>query len=156
VTVFYIFFFFLTLSISYIVFSLWGRLSDDLITHFINSLIKINKWLRLFIFLFLLIISRIMNTGACLIIKKRFSAFLNLPSFIIISLTAPRLKSWFFIHLTHFKLFYIFIIVFRISFKKTLLKRSRVVFIKFVRKIYLRYSKRVFDNLTHHYKYKGF
>jgi hypothetical protein len=40
--------------------------------------------------------------------------------------------------------------------KKTLLKRSRVVFIKLARKTCLRCSKRVFINLTHRYKYKDF
>jgi hypothetical protein len=40
--------------------------------------------------------------------------------------------------------------------KKVLFKRSRVVFIKFVRKTYLRYSKRVSANFTHRYKYKDF
>jgi hypothetical protein len=44
----------------------------------------------------------------------------------------------------------------RTSFKKALFKRSRVVFMKFARKIYLRYLKRVSDNLTHRYKYKDF
>jgi hypothetical protein len=97
-----------------------------------------------------------MNTGVCLIIKKRFSIFLNLSSFIIISLITPRLESWFFIYLTYFKLFYIFIMVPRTSFKKALFKRSRVVFIKFARKTYLYYSKRISVNLTHRYKYKDF
>jgi hypothetical protein len=44
----------------------------------------------------------------------------------------------------------------RTSFKKALLKRSRVMFMKLVRKTYLRCSKRVFVNLTHRYKYKDF
>jgi hypothetical protein len=97
-----------------------------------------------------------MNTEVCLIIKKRFSVFLNLSSFIIISSTAPRLGSWFFIYLTYFKLFYIFIIAPRTPSKKALLKRSRVILIKLARKTYLRCSKRVSVNLTHRYKYKDF
>jgi Na+-transporting NADH:ubiquinone oxidoreductase subunit NqrB len=97
-----------------------------------------------------------MNTGAYLIIKKRFSVFLNLSSFIIISSSALRLGSWFFIRLTYFMLFYILIMVPRTPFKKALSKYSRVVLIKLARKIYLRYSKRVSVNLTHRYKYKDF
>jgi hypothetical protein len=97
-----------------------------------------------------------MNTGVCLIIKRRFPAFLNLSSFIIISSTAPRLRLWFFISLTYFKIFYILIMTPRTPFKKALFKRSRVVFMKLARKICLRYSKRVFINLTHRYKYKDF
>jgi hypothetical protein len=58
--------------------------------------------------------------------------------------------------LNFFELFYILIMVPRTLFKKALLKRSRVVFMKFARKICLRYSKRVSVNLTHHYKYKDF
>jgi hypothetical protein len=97
-----------------------------------------------------------MNTGAYLIIKKRFPAFLNLSSFIIISLTAPRLRSWFFIYLTYFKFFYILIMVPRTSFKKALLKRSRVVLIKLARKTCLRCLKRVSADFIHRYKYKDF
>jgi hypothetical protein len=44
----------------------------------------------------------------------------------------------------------------RTPFKKTLFKRSRVVFIKLARKTYLRYSKRVSVNFIHRYKYKDF
>jgi hypothetical protein len=97
-----------------------------------------------------------MNTGACLIIKKRFLAFLNLSSFIIISSPTLRLRSWFFIRLTYFKLFYILIMAPRTPFKKTLFKRSRVVPMKLARKTYLRYSKRVSADPTHRYKYKDF
>jgi hypothetical protein len=97
-----------------------------------------------------------MNTGVYLIIKRRFFAFLNLLSLTIISSTVPRLRLQFFIYLTHFKLFYIFITVFKTLFKKALLKRFRVVLMKLARKTYLRYSKRVSDNLTHRYKYKDF
>jgi hypothetical protein len=97
-----------------------------------------------------------MNTGAYPIIKKRFSVFLNLSSFIIINLITPRLRSWFFIYLTYFKLFYILIMISRIPSKKVLFKRSRVVFMKLAHKTYLRYSKRVSVNLTHRYKYKDF
>jgi hypothetical protein len=97
-----------------------------------------------------------MNTGVCLIIKRRFLIFLNLSSFIIISSTTPRLESWFFIHLTYFKLFYIFIMPPQTLSKKALFKRSRVIFIKLARKIYLRCSKRISINLTHRYKYKDF
>jgi hypothetical protein len=97
-----------------------------------------------------------MNTGVCLIIKRRFPASLNLSSFIIIGSSTLRLESWFFIRLTYFKLFYILIMVSRTPFKKALLKRSRVVLIKLARKTYLRYSKRVSVNLTHRYKYKDF
>jgi hypothetical protein len=46
--------------------------------------------------------------------------------------------------------------VLRTPFKKILFKRSRVVFIKFARKTYLRCSKRVSADLTHYYKYKDF
>jgi hypothetical protein len=97
-----------------------------------------------------------MNTGAYLIIKRRFPAFLNLSSFIIINSPALRLRSWFFIRLTYFKLLYILIIVPRTPFKKALFKRSRVILMKLARKIYLYYSKRVSANLTHRYKYKDF
>jgi hypothetical protein len=97
-----------------------------------------------------------MNTGICLIIKRRFPVFLTLSSFIIISSLTLRLGSWFFIHLTYFKFFYILIIVPRTPSKKALPKRSHVVFIKLARKIYLRYSKRVSVNLTHRYRYKDF
>jgi hypothetical protein len=97
-----------------------------------------------------------MNTGVYLIIKKRFPTFLNLSSFIIISSTAPRLGSWFFIYLTYFKLFYIFIMVPQTPFKKALIKYSRVVLMKLVRKTYLRYSKRISVNLTHRCEYKDF
>jgi hypothetical protein len=97
-----------------------------------------------------------MNTGACLIIKRRLFTFLNLSSFIIISSTTPRLGSWFFIYLTYFKLLYILIMVPRTPSKKTLFKRSRVVFIKLARKTYLRCSKRISINFTHRYKYKEF
>jgi hypothetical protein len=44
----------------------------------------------------------------------------------------------------------------RTPFKKALLKRSCVVLIKLARKICLRYSKRVFNNFIHRYKYKDF
>jgi hypothetical protein len=44
----------------------------------------------------------------------------------------------------------------RTPFKQVLFKYSRVVFMKFARKTYLRYSKRVSNNLTHRYKYKDF
>jgi hypothetical protein len=97
-----------------------------------------------------------MNTGACLTIKKRFPAFLNLSSFIIISSLTLRLGSWFFIRLTYFKLLYILIIVPRTPSKKALPKRSRVIPVKLARKTYLRCSKRVSVNPTHRYRYKDF
>jgi hypothetical protein len=97
-----------------------------------------------------------MNTGVCLIIKRRFLAFLNLSSFIIISSPTLHLGSWFFIYLTYFKLLYILIMAPRTPFKKALLKRSRVMPVKLARKIYLYYLKRVSANLTHRYKYKDF
>jgi hypothetical protein len=97
-----------------------------------------------------------MNTEVYLIIKRRFPIFLNLSSFIIISSITPRLRSWFFIHLTYFKLFYILIMVPRIPSKKALFKRSRVVLMKLARKTYLYYSKRISTDLTHRYKYKNF